>query len=292
MRYPLVFIAAFLPALAALAADVHDATVERVVSPAWVIRDGAKLPVAPGTRLRTGEVLQTGEGSRAELRLPDDSVVKLGSQSRFFVAQSEWKTSGTPLLTATMRVLTGAFRFTTSALARKTTTRDITIRLPTVTAGIRGTDLWGKASADREFIVLIEGAIDVRGDGSAPVRMDVPLTAFDGPRKDGAAGISRITPAELETYARETEIGGGSGAQTRRGPWKVTVASTEDSGAALQSWDRLRDAGFAAVIEPSGSRQTPVYRVRIAGLATEADARSVAAHVEATLGVTGARVSK
>ena len=37
----------------------------------------------------------------------------------------------------------------------------MSIRVATVTAGIRGTDLWGKSAADRQIVCLIEGRIEV-----------------------------------------------------------------------------------------------------------------------------------
>ena len=69
-------------------------------------------------------------------------------------------------IAATLKVLDGAFRLTTDAAVKHRTTRDITVQFPTVTAGICGTDIWGKNLGDKEVVVLIEGKITVnrRGD--------------------------------------------------------------------------------------------------------------------------------
>ena len=55
---------------------------------------------------------------------------------------------------ATLNVLKGVFRFTSTKSAK----RDITLKIgPSITAGIRGTDVWGSAERqDRALICLIE----------------------------------------------------------------------------------------------------------------------------------------
>jgi len=75
-----------------------------------------------------------------------------------------------------------------------------------VTAGVRGTDFWGKATPEREFIVLIEGRITVGAPGAAPVTLSTPLDYYER-NAAGSAGVKRLDPATLDAYARETEMG-------------------------------------------------------------------------------------
>src|SRR5258706_207546 len=151
------------------------AVIEGVQMPAWVERsEGAgparKIPVLPGMQLKAGDKLTTGGGSRLEVRLAEGSIVKLGENGSLQLKELEPSKS---LFRAALGVLEGAFRFTTD-LAAKGRKRDVTISVATVTAGIRGTDLWGKSVPDRQIVCLIEGKIEVAGPNETPFTMDQP----------------------------------------------------------------------------------------------------------------------
>jgi hypothetical protein len=79
MGLALLLAASALPAMAA----PPDAEVEALQMPAWLVRDGQRTPLAHGVRLRNGDRIDTGAGSRVLLRLPDGSMVKLGEKARF-----------------------------------------------------------------------------------------------------------------------------------------------------------------------------------------------------------------
>jgi hypothetical protein len=68
---------------------------------------------------------------------------------------------GRELFRAALNVLEGAFRFTTD-VAAKTRKREVSIRAAQVTAGIRGTDLWGRSRPGNEIVCLIEGERSLR----------------------------------------------------------------------------------------------------------------------------------
>lgn len=289
LRLALLTFALAIP-LAASAAP--PAVVESIGLPAWVVRDGTRLPLTAGRALATGEMVITGRGSRALLRLDDGSAVKLGEDTRFVVSSARTVDGGNPLFQATLRVLTGAFRFTTSALAKHRMQRDVSIQLATVTAGIRGTDLWGRSAEDRDFVVLIEGKIGVRRAGEGEVVLDAPRSLFSAPKDAPTAPVGSVTPAELAGYAAQTEIAAGSGAVVAGGKWKVTAQETREQAAALAAYDQLREAGFPAVIDPRGRGDAAVYRVRVAGLASQADAVAIAKRLQAVPGFENAKVAR
>lgn len=274
------------------ASAAPTAIVEGIGLPAWVVRDGIRKPLTAGRTLAAGEMVITGRGARALLRLDDGSAVKLGEDTRFVVSSARTGEGSSPLFQATLRVLTGAFRFTTSALAKKRMQRDLSIQVGTVTAGIRGTDLWGRSAADRDFVVLIEGKIGVRRNGEGEVLLDTPLSLFSAPKEAPTPPIGNVTPAELSAYAAQTEIAAGSGAVIVGGAWKVTVLETGEQSAALAAYDQLRDAGFPAIIDPRGRGDAAVYRVRVTGLATRADAASLATRLKATPGFEAAKIGR
>src|SRR4051812_6645921 len=167
------FIAAAALVSSTLAAAQPAAVVEGVQMPAWVERsEGAaalrRLPVAPGMELKPGDQLRTGAGSRLLIKLSEGSSVKLGENGTLRIAELS---PAKDLFKGALAVLEGAFRFTTDALAKQRR-RDININVAQVTAGIRGTDLWGKSLPNREIVCLIEGKIEVGAPNETPVTMD------------------------------------------------------------------------------------------------------------------------
>src|SRR3972149_3437946 len=119
-----------------------------------------------------------------------------------------------------MNVFQGAFRFTTDAV-RAQRRRNISITIATVTAGKRGTDLWGKAASDKDIVCLIEGKIEVQRGQEQAIVMDQPLSFYIAPRGAPALPVAPVDPAQLRQWAAETEIASGAGAARRGGKWKV-----------------------------------------------------------------------
>lgn len=269
-------IRAGLLALLVLAADLAlaapDAVVEGIQMPAWVTRDGVRKPLGIGAELHNEDRVSTGNNSRLLLRLGDGSMVKLGENGELLLSNLVQRREEN-FVGATLRVLGGAFRFTTGAVARTRTKREIDVRFPTVTAGIRGTDIWGKNLGDREVLVLIEGQITVTREGDAPVEMKDPLTYLQAPQV-GPTSIEPVPMEQLALWAAETEIAAGEGAVRRNGRWKLYLAGYDNQDDALALYDELRDAGYPARILPRPREGGQEYRVRIAGFPSEQEARA------------------
>src|SRR6185503_8925002 len=173
MKSALLFLATLLLWTQSALAQVA-ATVEGVQMPAWVERAGQRTPLAPGMELRGGDQVVTGPGARLVVKLSEGSLVKLGENGSLRFAELS---PGRDLFRAALNVLEGAFRFTTDALS-KGRKREVSVRVAQVTAGIRGTDLWGRSRAGNEIVCLIEGEIEVAADGEQPVAMNQPLQFY------------------------------------------------------------------------------------------------------------------
>jgi hypothetical protein len=294
MKRLAVLAVAGLAALAAHAADAPKRTtppamVEAVQMPAWVERGGARVPVAPGMVLQPDDNLRTGANARLLLKLAEGSSVKLGENARLSLAQVQVRKDN--VFAASLRVLEGAFRFTTDVLARARR-REVAINVATVTAGIRGTDLWGKAAADRDIVCLIEGRIEVTREGDPAVTMDQPLSFFIAPRGQPALPVQPVKDEQLKQWAAETEIEAGRGAARRGGRWKVVLASGESENEVLRVYQDVRAAGFAAEVDPRKVQGRRVYDVRIAQLPSQADAEALAAALAGKHGVISPRVTQ
>jgi len=282
-----ILLAAGIAAFARPALAQPAAVVEGVQMPAWVEREGRRSPLAVGTELKNGDALKTGAGSRALVKLAEGSLVKLGENGTLQINEINPRRDG--FFRAAMRVAEGAFRFTTDVLA-KARRRDVSIRVATVTAGIRGTDLWGKSTPDRQIVCLIEGRIEVGAEGEKPVIMD-QARQFYRREKGQTQPVGFVEPAQLDTWAKETEIEAGKGAARRGGKWKLTLASAETQEAALALYDQVRANGFAAEIRPAKAGEKRVYHVRISNLPSREEADALAARLRGQHGIMEPKVS-
>jgi hypothetical protein len=262
---------------AAQAAAQPAAVIEGVQMPAWVERAGTRTPISPGMTLQPGDVIHTGANSRLLVRLSERSLVKLGENGQLrFTELSATR----EIFRAALGVLEGAFRFTTD-LAAKARRRDVRVSVATVTAGIRGTDFWGRsrASDNLQVVCLIEGAVEVEAQGEQPVQLDQPRQFYR--RVAGQVQpIGLVEPAQLQQWAEETEIQAGGGAARAGGRFQLVLAREPSQDEALAVYDRVRAAGYPAEIRPLRQEAGVVYVVRIRNLASRADVQALAARLE------------
>lgn len=276
---------ALAAALLGLAAPglAQNAVVEAVQMPAWVDRDGRTMPLAPGMALEPRDALRTGPEAKLLLKLAEGSSVKLGENAVFHLnAIATRQEDG--FFTAAMNVLAGAFRFTTAAIA-KTRRRDVSVTIATATAGIRGTDLWGKAASDRDIICLIEGAIEVTRGTDRPVFMDQPKSFYIAPKGQPPLPVAPVSDAQLAQWAAETEIDRGKGAARVGGRWKVILHAGSSENEVLAVYEQVRLAGYAAELGAFWRKNQRHYDVRIANLPSRAEAQALADRLAGKHGV-------
>lgn len=274
--------AAFLATVATAALAAPLSNVEAVQAPAWLERNGAVQPLVPGLVLQTGDIVRTGGGARAYLLLAEGSRVKLGETASF--ALHSHSTEPQKLFRGVLNVIVGAFRYTTGAL-RHTGERDLSIRVGTATVGIRGTDIWGRSSRERDIVALLDGRIEITRGGET-TELAEPMTYLDAPRT-GDALVRPLEAGQLNLWSRETEILPGDGAAQLRGKWRVLAATAESNAEALAFYDKLREAGFAARIrpvKPEGAEGWQ-YRLLLDGYADKREAEAAAARLTALTGL-------
>ena len=290
MKYMLRLLAVAGFGLVSMTASAAPAAVvEGVQMPAWLEQaDGRKIPLAPGMELKAGELVRSGANSRVLLKLSEGSLVKLGENGQLKI--DELKPDEGGVFKAALKVAEGAFRFTTDVIM-KHRRRSVNITVATVTAGIRGTDLWGKSTSnDRQVVCLIEGQIEVGAPGEKPAVMDQPRQFYQ--RNQGqTAPIGLVDSAMLGQWALETEIAAGQGAARAGGKWKVTLASSGTQEAALAVYDQVRANGYAAEIHPAMAGGKRVYNVRIGNLPSKAEAEALAGQLRGKMGIGEPRVS-
>jgi hypothetical protein len=257
------------------------AVVEAVQYPAWLERDGRAVPLAPGTALQSRDQLRTGGNARVQLRMGEGSTVKLGENAKFVIERAEDRN----VFAATLRVLTGAFRFTTDAL-KKSRRRDVTIQVKNVTAGVRGTDLWGKSGEDRDLVCLLEGRISVGSEGHPTVTLDNPLDFYQKP-SGGNPEVSKVERRQVELWAQETDIPKDGAAAREDGDWRVIAATFMERDAARALVRDLRASGYPAEL---GSDDQGFF-AQVGGLAGEGSARALMSNLRDVKGVRAPRVT-
>jgi hypothetical protein len=239
-------------------------TVESVLSPAWIERtNGRRDPLAIGMALSNGEKVHTGDGGRAMLRLSEGSAVKMGEGGMLIVSDLLEKADAKgAVVNASLDVVRGAFRFTTGLLGKSNAQRNVNIKVNAVTAGIRGTDVWGKSEDERDIVCLLEGRVTVT-HGPAQFTMQEPNAFYIAPRKGKAAPPSTVSVEQVREWSAETEIDPRTGASRRGGTAFVVAASATDERSANAQRDKLRDSGFPADVARAADGR---YEVRIGSL--------------------------
>lgn len=266
-----------LPACLALAQLAHaDRTVvDGVQYPAWLERNGVSVPLKPGTTLQPGDRIRTGDNARAQIRMGEGSTVKLGARARFTIDTTDDR----GIFRAALGVLSGAFRFTTDAL-RKHQRRDITIKVKNITAGIRGTDLWGKSNDERDLVCLLEGKISVGSQGHPNVTLDQPLDFYQRPR-EGDPQVAKVDEKQVAIWAQETEMQPDGAVGRVGGTFAVTAAAFPDRDDALRMNRRVRAAGYPSEI----AAKDGAFLVQVTGLAGENEARALMANLRSIPGI-------
>ncbi len=176
----------------------------------------------------------------------------------------------------------GAFRFTTGKVTSRR--HDVAIRVGTATIGIRGTDLWGRSNSEGDLVALLEGKIEITR-GAEVTALTQPMSYYDAPRGKASA-VKALDPEVFRTLARQTEIEAGDGAARSTGKWRVLAGTSESEGAALELYDRIREAGFAARIRPQAREAEGWnYDVLIGNFASADEAEVAAGRLKAVTGL-------
>lgn len=274
-------------------AATTSTVVEAIQLPAWVERNGQRRAAEPGVQLRATDKAITAGNARMLLRMSDRSMIKLGENSEFLIetlAVRQPQAAGPSELSATLRLVTGVFRYATDysskALGNK---RDINLKMATATVGIRGTDFWSMTDAAHDAVCMFEGKVEVMRDDKPGVMLDKPgafWVVFTGEAEKPAG---QATPDQLAKFIGQAEMQPGQGIVLQGGQWR-TVAGFMSSGAQANALrTSLQTAGYPADVVAKDGK----FEVRINQLATREDAEAVLKQLKsnASLGVTDGRVA-
>ena len=275
------------------AATANDTLIEAVQVPAWVERNGQRRPAQPGQQLKVNDKALTAEGSRMLLRMSDQSVIKLGEKTEFLIealATKQQGAAGPSEITSVLRLITGVFRYATDYTSKVLGhTRNINLKLATATVGIRGTDFWAMTDADHDAVCLFEGRVAVERGQQPDIDLGQPGAFWVTRTGQPEQPAGQATPQELMKFIAQAELKAGTGVLLEGGRWRTVAGLHTSAAVGAGQRERLQAAGYPAdMVEKQGR-----YEVRISEFATQADAQSVLARLQAdsSLGVTAGRVA-
>lgn len=225
----------------------------------------------------------TAADARARIRLGDGSIVRLAGQTRLELNALGVREAD--VFTAALDVPQGAIRLTSEPPARSRQVRAINLRVGSITASLRGTDLWGSADPEGDRICLLAGHITVFRPEEEARPLSEALTCYLAPQGSAASAIETVPATRLAWWAAQTELASAAPAPGpspgerawRGGRWAVELATVESEAAALSLYDRARATGYAVRIRPlataAGGHD---YAVRLGRLPTQAAAAALA----------------
>ncbi|HSW13401.1 MAG TPA: SPOR domain-containing protein [Solimonas sp.] len=258
--------------------------------PAWIEHGEQRSALRPGAAIFPGDRIETGAGGRVHVELEDSSTIKLGEKAGFELPALKVVDDGseTGLLQGSLKLLRGAFRYTTGALSglRK---RDLAVYVgPAVTAGIRGTDIFVKSDDSQDLLCLLEGQVEVSSPGQDPQTMDQPNTFYVVPRGQPPRPIAPTPPAKLATWLPATEPAKGEAALEAGGRVRLVLVSVGSEEQASGEAQRLQALGYPAEVLAGEARAGTRYRVVLGGFTSKPEAQRYARTLQQRLGIRGA----
>jgi len=258
------------PAYAAPTAQVY-----RLQMPVWIERLGQRYPIRPDMELRENDIVETGTSGRVWIKFSDESLLKIGSGTRLEIDNLNLDQGNKGILEGILHFVGGVFRYT-AAPADNKIERNLSVRLATMTVGIRGTDIWGRVQKDISMVCLIRGKIRVQPNDDEGFEMNRPLT-FAKVSKDGhAEKIAEVDPDQLKKWAAKTELVSGTGLSTTNGVWVVNLVSYQKRMAIQDIEQRLQKAGFAVEHTTVTVKGKTFYRLSVPHLESKQEAMSLA----------------
>jgi len=154
-----------------------------------------------GSDVKFLDTILTGENTRAEIVLKDDSQIFVGDHSELTIDEMIYEPGkkGSGVLTLTK----GVFRMI-SGKVNKSNGGTLVMNTPTATIGVRGTDFWGLQEEGKLTMALIDnGIVEITGPDGVTVTLDTPLEAVVLERgKPTPAEPFNLTPAQLAEAAK------------------------------------------------------------------------------------------
>jgi hypothetical protein len=176
------------------------------------------VPLTPGKTVGVGDLIQTDTEGEVEIRLPDKSVLKIGSSSQVLIKELGI-VEVTKISTSTFELIKGKIRAVVSPLLKKDSR--FTIETTNATVGVRGTDFFEEFDPDTEatYVLGLEDCVGLSlksFPGSVPILIcghhELMLSGRGAPPAPAEA-----SPETIDRILREMELKGETGGAVPEG---------------------------------------------------------------------------
>ncbi len=169
-----------------------DCAVARLTGTATVLREGASLPLRPGTPLRPDDQVVTADGSRLAIACSDGSSFVIGERCSVSLTAFDGAGDGGGA-SALVDLIEGILRL---ALSPQPAWNGLEVRTATAIAAVRSTEWIVESAPEGTAVFVVEGAVSVSGRAGGEVLLqpgygtDVPPGGAPGePKRWGAARV-------------------------------------------------------------------------------------------------------
>jgi hypothetical protein len=164
----------------------------------WINVKNEKAPLKVGQFLNYGDTIVTGENTKIKL-LENHSVLVVGEKTTLKI-EEPLKKDGPPS-PITMNLMSGKARFTVD----KTEAEKYRYRIPSIVAGVRGTEFVLTASAEKEVLCVLEGEVGaeiIASGAKATVKKNIGWI-----REGGQEGkLLPTTPEQRKNWVQATSL--------------------------------------------------------------------------------------
>jgi hypothetical protein len=181
---------------------------------------------------------------------------------------------GQSFLESSFEVLRGAFRFTSSFFGNATAGHRVNVKIGAITAGVRGTDIWGRSNLQTDLICLIEGAISVDAEGESTTELEQSLSFYVKPKGETALPVDQIEAQQLQRWANETELDKSRGIASQEGKWQLVLSSLSDVNNVDKTLKNYQAKGFAVQQKTLQLNGKTLHRLVLQGFVSREDARN------------------
>jgi len=179
--------------------------------------DSSSMDAKAGFELEEGDVIITQKRSRVQVMLKDETVVTIGSKSKFSFDEYAFDGANSKVAMSSSR---GFFRSVTGKIGKLAPQR-FKVKTASATIGIRGTDFWGTTGGDTERFTCNSGKIIVAFAGGereigAGMFLEVGASGVTGEGDQGDDTGNGEDSDEEESDEDDSEDGDKKGKPTKK----------------------------------------------------------------------------
>jgi len=233
------------------------ATVQALVSPAWVERNGVRQPLQADQQLTLEDSIETALGGKVRLLLETGVVLKLGADSRVRLGDHQ------------LTLLKGLLRLKMKRPVGQRAYRLYSHDRPTLE--LSAGELWLNSSVNRWRACRVKGSVVVEVSPKKALLLSRPRRCFEWLSGEAQGEQRRLTKRRFKRRLQEVNIVKDEGILTPSGRWVAYLGQFQRKGGEGLLF-RLRQQGFPAESEMAYFSGEESQRIMVRGFYEELEA--------------------